>query len=99
MSETNLVKAILLHIGARPDVRVWRNNTGCLTDRNGRPVFFGLTGSADILGIIAPEGRFLAIECKTPAGRQREAQKFFQKMVESMGGIYILARKVEDVKW
>ncbi len=99
MSETALVKAILLHIGSRPDVRVYRNNTGCLIDDRGRPVKFGLIGSADIIGLIAPHGRFLAIECKTQSGKQSDQQRKYQQMIESMGGIYILARKVEDVKW
>lgn len=99
MSETALVKQILLAIGGRPDVRVWRNNTGCLIDDRGRPVKFGLQGSADIIGLIKPSGRFLAIECKMPKGHQSDQQKAFQSMIESMGGVYVLARSLEDVKW
>jgi hypothetical protein len=99
MSEITLVKEILAVIGSRNDVRVWRNNTGTLIDSLGRPVKFGLVGSADILGIIAPQGRFLAIECKTRTGKQSDQQRNFQKMIEAMGGIYILARSLEDVKW
>jgi hypothetical protein len=93
MSEITLVKEILAVIGSRNDVRVWRNNTGTLIDS------LGLVGSADILGIIAPQGRFLAIECKTRTGKQSDQQRNFQKMIEAMGGIYILARSLEDVKW
>jgi hypothetical protein len=45
-----------------------------------------------------PGGRFLGIECKAPKGTQSEEQKMFQALIEGLGGIYILARSVEDVK-
>lgn len=96
MSETALVQAILLALGARPDCRAWRNNTGRLANpRSGRWVAFGLPGSADILGILRG-GTFLAVECKTRTGRTRDAQEAFGRMVASMGGVYVLARSVED---
>ena len=42
-------------------------------------------------------GRAFAIEVKTARGQQREAQKNWQKAWEKRGGIYVLARSVEDV--
>lgn len=54
-------------------------------------------GAPDIIGLLRG-GRFLGIECKTERGRQGPAQKAFQTMIESMGGLYILARSVEDVR-
>lgn len=65
--------------------------------RKAHPISFGLAGSADILGIERNQGKFVAIEVKTPKGRQSEKQKKFQNMIESMNGIYILARNTEDV--
>ena len=97
MTEHEIQQRILLAIGARRDIRVWRNQTGALPDVRGRLVRFGLVGSSDILGVMAPAGRILAIEVKSPTGRQTESQHNFQRMVESMGGLYILARSVEDV--
>lgn len=41
--------------------------------------------------------QFLAVECKSDTGRQSEAQRNFQKMVESMGGLYLLVRDVSDL--
>jgi len=95
MSEQEVVNGILLAIGqAFPGtVRVWRNNSGALKDPTGRLIRFGLTGSADILGLVKG-GRFLAIEVKTTTGKQSEAQKCFEKMIRDFGGIYILARNV-----
>jgi hypothetical protein len=96
MSETILMQSILLALGCRPDCRVWRQNTGRLPDpRTGRWISFGLKGSADILGILRG-GRFLAIETKTPTGRLRPEQVAFRDMVTSLGGLYVVARSVED---
>ena len=96
MKEHEIMQRILISIGSRPDVRVWRNNTGSVKTQDGRFVTFGLNGSADIIGLLRG-GRFLAIEVKSEIGRQSEQQKNFQKMIESFGGLYILARCVEDV--
>ena len=97
MNEHVIQNRILLEIGSIPGLRVWRNNTGALLDRNGKLVKFGLQGSADIIGMMKPNGRFIAIEVKTQKGMQTASQRRFQKMVEDMGGHYILARSPEDV--
>lgn len=97
MSEREIQQNILISFGSLPDLRIWRNNTGSIKTPDGRFVTFGLKGSADILGIMRG-GRFLAIEVKTATGRQSEHQKNFQNMIEAFGGVYILARSVEDVK-
>ena len=97
MTEAELQAEILLAVGSRPDCRIWRNNTGVGRTLSGQRVIrFGLVGSADLLGILRG-GRFLAVEVKTAKGRQSEAQRNFQRMVEAMGGIYVLARDVQTV--
>ena len=57
---------------------------------------FGVPGQADISGILS-DGRRLEIECKTSTGRQSAKQRAWQRMIEKYGGVYILARSVEDV--
>jgi hypothetical protein len=42
-------------------------------------------------------GRAFAIEVKTEKGKQRLAQAAWQSAWEKRGGIYVLARSVEDV--
>lgn len=54
------------------------------------------SGVSDILGIF--QGRPLAIEVKTKAGRLTENQKIFLQEWEENGGISILARSVKDVE-
>jgi Holliday junction resolvase len=47
--------------------------------------------------IAVKNGRVLFIEVKSPAGNQSLLQKRFQACIEASGGIYILARSVEDL--
>ena len=94
MSEREIQRAILLRYGTDPRMRIWRNSAGY---DEGHHVKYGLPGSADILGILKG-GRFLAIEVKAEKGSQSEQQVAFQWMVERFGGLYILARSVDDVE-
>jgi hypothetical protein len=56
-----------------------------------------INGVADIIGAL-PGGRFLAVECKSARGRQTLAQRAFQEAVEKRGGLYVLARSIEDLE-
>jgi hypothetical protein len=89
--------------------RLFRNNTGTLRDRHGRPVQFGLArGSADLIGYrtitITPDmvgqqvAVFLSIEVKTPTGPIRPEQRAWMEAVQAAGGIAGVARSVEDAK-
>lgn len=98
VTEADLVAAILLEFGARSDLRLWRANVLVAQDRNGRVVRAGIKGQADISGIMRPSGRRIEIECKSPTGRQSKEQIQWQRMIEWAGGLYILARRIEDVR-
>jgi hypothetical protein len=91
-----LVKEILLTISKTQLARAWENKTGAAYRRK-QLIYYGLKGSADILGILA-DGRFLAIECKTGKARQTKEQRNFQRMIETFNGVYIIARSVVDIK-
>lgn len=97
MSEAHLVQSILATFGARPDLRIWRANVLVARDQSGRIVRAGVKGQADISGILSPSGRRVEIECKAATGRQTREQKAWQAMIEKHGGLYILARSIEDV--
>lgn len=101
MNEKAIQNAILREFGTRRDVRLWRANVGVARlggprSAGGRVVRFGLPGQADLTGIL-PGGLRLEIEVKGPDGRQSRAQRSFQAMIERFGGVYVLARSVEDV--
>lgn len=97
VQHSQLVNDVLLRIGSRTDVRLWKNHTGQARSADGRRrLTFGIKGGSDLIGLIAPSGRLLAIECKTGKAKQSKEQKAFQAMVEKFGGVYVLARSVED---
>lgn len=89
-SETDLLSAVLMALQLEPGIVAWRNNSG----RKGR-VRFGLgNGSADIVGIVAPAGRFFALELKVGKGKQSPAQHGWEGQVKAKGGIYAVVRSV-----
>ena len=44
------------------------------------------------------DGKTLYVEIKTATGKQSPYQVEFQRVCEAHGGVYILARSVEDIK-
>lgn len=96
-SEAAILSEILNAIGSRTDVRLWRQNTGVARTRTGQVVRFGVPGQADLSGILMPSGRRIEIEVKSATGRQSEAQRRWQRMIEKFGGLYVLACSVDDV--
>lgn len=98
-SEAVIQQNIRLALGMRDDIFMFRINVGVFRPLHGdqkRAIRSAPDGTPDLLGVIAP-GRAFAIEVKTGRGQQRDAQKNWQKAWEKRGGIYILARSVEDV--
>lgn len=95
------------------DVRLFRNNTGCLKNDRGRVVCFGLAkGSSDLIGFKTVEvteemvreagGKlrlavFAAIEVKDK-GRATPEQRRFISCVQAAGGLAGVARSVTDAK-
>lgn len=87
---------------ARRGWKIWRNNSGVLEDKNGRPVRFGLGNdsaafnasvkSSDLIGW-TETGRFVALEIKapgwhlTPGDKRGQAQLRWLVAVREAGGI------------
>lgn len=95
VSESQLQDGIRLALGQMPDVTLWRNNVGHAVMKGGARVTFGVggPGGSDLIGMF--RGRFLAVEIKTPRGRQSPEQRQFQLLVESKNGIYLMPRSVQ----
>jgi hypothetical protein len=89
-------------------VVMWRNNRikAKAIGRGGalRMVSAGVDGQADLSGIAHVRysglkkiaGVRVEIEVKGPRDRQSPQQRNFQQMIESHGGIYLLARDAES---
>lgn len=97
-SEAEIVNEVLLSLGSMPGVRVWRQNTGALENREGRLVRFGVKGSADISGIVSPEGWRLEVECKSSTGTLTPEQRRWLDMIDERGGISFLTRDAQDAR-
>lgn len=97
-SEAVIQQNIRLALGQRDDIMMFRINVGKFRPLEGgaRVIQSAPEGTPDLLGVISP-GRAFAIEVKTEKGRQRTAQVAWQNAWEKRGGIYILARSIEDV--
>lgn len=101
--EKVLTHQILLRHGSRPDVRLWRNETGLYYTEDGGRIFCGLCkGSADIIGIacnLESEmwGRFVALEIKTAGTATMKRQRKFIERIVSMGGIAGVVENMDDV--
>lgn len=95
MSEADLYPPILLAL-SRAGARVFRNNVGQARYANGHVVRYGLApGSSDLIGWTA-DGRFMALEVKTPRGRLTTEQQAFLDAVARAGGIAACVRSPED---
>ncbi len=119
LNESHIQSQIREHVGALPDVRLWRNNTVELSavnvpsvlallargeatraidvlKKSGR-IKSGLAiGSADLIGIVAPHGRFLSIEVKGPKGRLSPPQKQWIATVQAFGGVAGVAHSLSE---
>jgi hypothetical protein len=107
--ETKLMRLIMIAL-SNANCMSWRNETSgayvgkvihkdarIVTLQNAQLMTFGLcVGSADIIGIHKPTGRFLAIEVKTKTGKPTKEQINFIEQVRAANGIAGIARSVQE---
>ena|SRR5690349_1756793 len=93
-TETALMRDILVAVNRLPDGLFWRVNVGIAATPDGRKMRYGLRGQADIAGVL--NGRHVEIEVKTATGRQSVQQRRWQSAVERAGGVYLVARSVDE---
>ena len=100
--ETIIQNEILRAIGSRDDLYIARRNVGLARDVDtGRVVKFGVAVEADLQGVlrIGPRvGLAVALEVKTPTGRQSKAQERWEAAWTRRGGFYRVVRSVADAE-
>ena len=105
--ESQIQQKIMLEISKNPMNLVVRRNVGQFKTIDDRYIFIGQVGEADVQGIIGNQkckncGHEIhplpfAIEVKDEKNEQTDEQILWQKSTwERRGGLYILARSVED---
>jgi hypothetical protein len=103
VDELAFMDRLMLAIGARDDLRVWRQNVGTVLRRNETGEKIGVfragppKGAADISGIVRPEGWRLEIETKARAGRRSVEQLRWARFIAESGGVYVLASYTEHL--
>jgi hypothetical protein len=99
--ETDLVRACLQLLRVR-GVCAWRANSGALSVQRGgrRHVyrFAGVRGLSDILGILPPAGRFLAVECKMRGRKLTAHQQGFLDAIRAAGGVALVITDVGQLQ-
>lgn len=95
--ESELLAHAMTMLAVMPDVHVMRNNVG-VAKFGKRWVRYGLgKGSADIIAIVGPRGRFTGIELKSEDGRVSEDQEKWVQRVRQLGGVAGIADSLEGV--
>ena len=108
--ETPIMQRVRLAVGARSDVRIFRNNTGgawagkIIERTNSRVVLmepywvkFGLcVGSSDLIGWRVGTGQFVALEVKQPGLIATPEQAVFIRNVNAGGGIAAVVHSPEE---
>ena len=61
------------------------------------PSLYGSKGLCDLIAV--KNGTAAFIEVKAPNGVQSDDQKVFGSRIRNAGGIYVLARSIDDVEW
>ena len=102
-SSEKQVQASILDWLRKNKIFHWRNNntgTPRMDKRTGKIKFCktpgGIKGAPDIIAV--HNGKAIAIEAKSSIGTLSESQKEFGHRFIAAGGIYIMARSIEDVE-
>jgi hypothetical protein len=90
------IKAACLRYLERRGFFAWNNPSGAVRIAPDRWVHFGKKGSADILGCL-PDGRFLAVECKSRSGRLSLEQLAFIEKIRGKGGVAVVAHSFREL--
>ncbi len=94
--EIDFMHRLMLALGRKPDVRIWRQNVGSVPVRDDRGRIVRVfragapKGAADITGYVRPDGWRLEIEVKGPGGSRSPQQETFARLVTQGGCVYAL---------
>jgi hypothetical protein len=101
LHERDILRPCLEALSSQYGVTAWRNHAGKveLAKRGKAKTYWmklGAPGSPDIVGFLS-DSRFLGIEVKTRTGAERVAQLAMRAKVEAAGGVWIVARSVDEM--
>lgn len=91
-----LKRAILLDLGSEPDVRLFENPRGF--DERAKATYGLAPHASDLIGLVKPVGRLLALEVKTGNARATPGQLAFLAMINAFGGLGRVVRSVAEAR-
>lgn len=94
--ESAVVKSCLEYLKLRGIFAFRVNTAGIYNAKSGGYYFHGLAGVSDILGIL-PDGRFLAVECKSAKGKVSPHQQDFLDQITNNDGVACVVRSVDEL--
>jgi len=96
MSSNEITRDILSYL-YDSGIFAWRSNSAGVPDhRSGGMRYGAKRGVADILAVVPPEGRLMAIEVKQGKDTLKPEQRGFLRTVEAMGGVGVVVRSKEE---
>lgn len=100
-SESRIQSEILLRLGSRGDVLLWRNSVGVAVPMSGdSPQRYGQVGSPDLMGSVTVYGVAIAlgVEVKSATGKERPAQTRWRLAHLARGWIVFVARSADEAQ-
>lgn len=77
----------------------WRQNCGAMRIADRFVRFNGAKGCSDIIGLLRPSGRFLAVEVKRPGEVPTVKQSLFLESVRAVGGLACCVSSIDDLEF
>jgi hypothetical protein len=103
LHERDILRPCLTALAYQYGVTAWRNHAGKVelasrskVKKKSYWMQLGAPGSPDIVGFLS-DSRFLGVEVKTRTGAERVAQLAMRAKVETAGGVWIVARSVDEM--
>lgn len=91
-----IVNEIRKRLGREQDFTLWENSKVQIVKGEPRAMPGLTTGASDLLGILAPHGRLVALEVKTGKAVATEEQRMFMDLVRSRGGFACIVHTPEE---
>lgn len=99
MQEREIQHAIRLALGDEPDLILFRNTVGAALVQGGRRITYGLCpGSADLVGVLGPRGRWFCLEVKQPGKHSTAEQKRWADLMRARGAFVAEVSSVDDAR-
>ncbi len=93
--EAKIQAQIIKYLESRGAV-VLRTNSGVVTTQAGNMFRGNAAGTSDLTVLL--DGKWIAIEVKSPGGKLTAKQKAYQAKIEAAGGYFIVADSVAAVR-